>query len=92
MDVAWRFDGRVVAASILTSSTRDQVNVGPAQVRLYDCASGRLLGTLQGQLLPNTQQAGALYLRWAPDGSHLVLLDTGTGKLTIWGPSQLPQR
>ncbi|HEU5347688.1 MAG TPA: hypothetical protein VFU63_03650 [Ktedonobacterales bacterium] len=91
MDAAWRFDGRVVAASILTSSTRDRASAGPAQVRLYDCASGRLLGTLQGQPLSNTQQAGALYLRWTPDGSHLLLLDTGNGKLTIWGPGQLPK-
>jgi hypothetical protein len=91
LTATWRPDGRVVAVSITPSGTSSQVNPIPAKVRLYDCMTGKLLIILRGQQSSDTQQRGVLYLRWSSDGSHLVLLDGGTGQLTIWGSGQLPK-
>lgn len=91
LTAAWRPDGRVLAVSITRSATSSGANQTPAKVRLYDCTTGKLLITLRGQQVSNTQQAGVLYLRWSSNSSHLVLLDGGTGQLSIWGSSQLPK-
>jgi hypothetical protein len=33
----------------------------------------------------------SVWLKWSPDGSHLLLLDAAIGTLTIWGPGMLPR-
>jgi WD40 repeat protein len=79
--VAWRPDGRVVAA----------YNPGH-NVTLYDCVTGRQLASLPlPQQSDNVPSQLFPVLRWSPDGSHLLLLDDHTGLLAIWGPQQLPK-
>ncbi|HEY7779283.1 MAG TPA: hypothetical protein VIC85_03640 [Ktedonobacterales bacterium] len=85
--VAWRPDGRVVAVD---AATPDHA------VKLYDCASGRLLATLVPltQSLDHTgarEDGEANVLRWSPDGSRLALFDTTLQSVTVWTTSQLPR-
>jgi hypothetical protein len=89
--LAWRPDGRVLAALIPPASRSGQIGVTPAVVKLYDCATGNLLDTLREQTPPGLPDA-SVYLSWTPDGSHLLLLDTGASSLIFWGPDQLPKK
>lgn len=85
VDVAWRPDGRVLAAYGLTPG-------GPTgiAVALYDTASGRRLASL----LPSTNTGISLstgtLLRWSPNGSYLLLVSAPLGTVTLWGPDDLP--
>lgn len=83
-DVAWRPDGRVLAAYGI-STTPDS----PHPVTLYDCASGRQLAALQpptGTLVPDGFNGGIL--RWSPDGTRLLSY-IQRNSLTIWEPGLL---
>lgn len=87
--VAWRPDGRLLAIS---TARADHA------VMVYDCASGRVVATLTPPVVapftslyhPGKEQGELNVLRWSPDGTHLGLLDTSVGVLTIWNLSMLP--
>ncbi len=85
VDVAWRPDGRVLAAYGLTPG-------GPTgiAVALYDTVNGSRLSSL----LPSTNTGESLsastLLRWSPNGSYLLLVSAPLGTVTLWGPDDLP--
>lgn len=90
IQVLWRPDGRIVATPLQPSfSPRDPASAAP-EVRLYDCATGQLLSTLREPIQPTSQESTPVYVRWSPDGSHLLLLDSEYGTLALWSLSQLP--
>jgi WD40-like Beta Propeller Repeat len=89
MMVAWRLDGRMLAA----------YNADEKTLGLYDCTSGNQLASL---LLPTSYGSlsssnwlGGSYLNaepnfimsWSPDGSQLLLLDWQLGA-TLWSTKQ----
>jgi hypothetical protein len=78
--VAWRPDGRIVAAF----SYYDAVN-------LYDCVTGRKIAFLPLSLRNEPLAGSVAMLRWSPDGTHLLLSSSWGGAITLWGPGQLPQ-
>lgn len=85
-NVAWRPDGRVLAAYGISTT------FGSIQpVTLYDCATGRKLATLQPLSGPPYLDSfdGGL-LRWSPDGTRMLAYARASGTLTIWGPDLLP--
>lgn len=86
--LAWRADGDVLAAL-----------VGPAQrgahINLYSCASGKLLRSISVPPQANSEaelslsflgpSANNIYLRWSPDGAHLLLYNPyGDTKIDVW--------
>ncbi|MGH2514694.1 MAG: hypothetical protein ACRDHP_03480, partial [Ktedonobacterales bacterium] len=85
-DVAWRPDGRVLAAYGISTT------VGIIQqVTLYDCATGHVLASLNPLLGQGALDGfnGGL-LRWSPDGAHLLAYARASATLTIWGRGRLP--
>jgi hypothetical protein len=83
--VAWRPDGRVLAAY---KSHRDQGSGNG--VVLYDCATGQRLATLPLPMTPLSLAGIEASLRWSPDGSRLLLSSAQWGLVVLWGPDQLP--
>lgn len=92
-NVAWRPNGRVLAAQLIPAG-----DTTPAHhaVIIYACATGKIVATVT----PLADAAHALSapasdafapLQWSPDGTHLLLLDPALGTLTVWGPAQLPR-
>lgn len=86
--LAWRPDGGVLAALI------GPVQKG-ARLDLYNCASGVLLRTIAvpprvgGETVLSLSFLGpnpdGIYLRWSPDGAHLLLYNPyGDGKINVW--------
>jgi hypothetical protein len=61
-------------------------NTVTAQVTLWDCTSGKELKSFTAKTA-----AGALadqFMRWSPDGSHMLYLDPNLdGLVTIWPTS-----
>jgi WD40 repeat protein len=87
--LAWRPDGRYLAVD---ADTNDR------HLALYNCQTGRLVATLHPYItnIPSVgyvskQQSEANVVRWSPDGSQLLLLDTQLGTATIWDSQQLPR-
>jgi len=76
MMVAWRLDGRMLAA----------YNADEKTLGLYDCTSGNQLASL---LLPTGQGylSGSNFMSWSPDGSQLLLLDRQSGA-TLWSTKE----
>lgn len=87
--VMWRPDGKVVAVVTEPVITPDNPNPAAPFVRFYDCASGRLLGTVREQI-PSTNPDPYPAVSWSPDGTHLLMLDSANMEVTIWGSGQLP--
>jgi hypothetical protein len=92
--LAWRPDGKVVAATQLafpfevigaTPSVSPQARV----VTLYDCASGRALVTLPIPSSRITSPLDPSLLRWSADGTHLLFSQASSDTLVIWGSDQL---
>ena len=80
MPVTWRPDGKVLAALSFHSTSGG--NTSNALVTLWDCTSGKALRSFT---VKNSGGGPApFFLRWSPDGSHLFLLDTNLGLVTIW--------
>ncbi|MFI5272131.1 MAG: hypothetical protein ACHQ4H_03750 [Ktedonobacterales bacterium] len=44
------------------------------------------------QAMDYTTGSPSGFLRWSPDGRHLLVLDPPLGTLTIFGPANLPAR
>jgi hypothetical protein len=86
--IAWRPDGKVLAAQAVASTG------GPVrnhEVTLYDCVKGRVLVTLTAPSRGAPLPSGGPLLRWSPDGTHLMLFDPALHVLAIWGPAMLPK-
>jgi hypothetical protein len=88
MYLAWRPDGRVLAAY-----SPKTVFAVPA-VRLYDCVTGRQLASLLPSTLDDPSDSHPLLgqvtlLRWSPDGKHLLLYALPLGQVVLFGPQQL---
>lgn len=92
VSVAWRPDGKVVAA-ILPDQGFDGANAR-VQVSLYRTADATLIGTvsvdhphgsgwLQGVVAPLTF--------WSPNGDRLALLDYGDSRVVLWDADHLPR-
>jgi WD40 repeat protein len=77
--IAWRPDGRVLAATNFTGT-----------VDLYDCVTGQKLATLFTPMNHPPISGTPALLRWSPDGTHLLLSSAQWGILNIWGAGQLP--
>ncbi|HEX6123711.1 MAG TPA: hypothetical protein VFY89_11150 [Ktedonobacterales bacterium] len=97
LPLAWRPDGQRLAALVPDQTLIEAREHGIApniaeHVAIYDCASGRQLGTLSTAKLV-TEPVAIDYtrsIRWSPDGRHVLLLDTAYSVLTVWGPGGLP--
>ena len=76
--IAWRSDGRVLAATNFTGT-----------VDLYDCVTGQKLATLFVPVKHPPISGSPAVLRWSPDGTHLLLSSAQWGIMNIWGPGQL---
>ena len=96
VNLAWSLDGKRLAVEAPVPDVTGQrlPQVKDFAVHIYDCASGKLLETLT----PNLQLAHvttgfqvAPYLRWSPDGSHLLVYDLNLDGAQIWGPDELPR-
>ena len=72
--VAWRLDGRVLAAY----NSEDIVV-------LYDCVTGRRMGALRPHSNNSFVDGSSVLLRWSPDGSQLLLSSVQWGLVTVWG-------
>jgi len=85
-DVAWRPDGRVLAAQPLIGPTQNVTTL-----TLYNCATGKVIQKLthdaQGTEIfqDNTgTRVGDGLIRWSPDGARLALADPAFGTVTFW--------
>jgi hypothetical protein len=99
-DIAWSPNGRLLAAipdEIPSNGTSGSTTSFP--VTLYDCASGKILGTLQPAPIaqaPASEGSATLDLssssliRWSATGSHVLLYSDQQDTITIWGPKVLP--
>jgi len=85
IDVAWRLDGRVLAAQTFASDANGNVTPSFYTVTLYDTVTGRVLAHLSHDAHLAATADGAFGLvRWSPDGKHLALADSAFNTLTIW--------
>lgn len=89
---SWRPDGRRIAVDV--AGNTPSADSSPSTVFIYDTATARPLATLQ--IIPAHANLGgdpnaANILRWSPDGSRLLLVDTVVRAVTIWGPGKLPR-
>jgi hypothetical protein len=96
-NIAWSPNGRMLAAipdEIASIGTTGSTTSPP--VTLYDCASGKTLGTLQPAPIANAPASegsvvlSSSLLRWSPTGSHVLLYSDQLDTITIWGPKTLP--
>ncbi|MGH2515480.1 MAG: hypothetical protein ACRDHP_07475, partial [Ktedonobacterales bacterium] len=87
--VLWRPDGRAVAVVTQPIASPDNPTTAEPSVRIYDCASGKLLGTVREQI-SSTSAGTAANVSWSADGTHLLMLDSSNLDVIIWGPGQLP--
>src|SRR5205085_5482806 len=78
--VAWRPDGRVLAA----------YNSSEDFVELYNCITGRRIGAMRPQSNSSFVDGSNVLLRWSPDGSQLLLSSVRWGLVTVWGPLHAP--
>lgn len=91
VNFAWRPDGSQVAVEgVIPESNGADPQVKDFAVRIYDCASGKLLKTLPLMLSFVTMNNVTTFLRWSPDGSHLLLYTTALTGGEVWGPQDLP--
>lgn len=97
MSVAWRADGKVIAATdpnplidqVVANGNTMDIPDASRSVSIFDCATGTKLLTLKSRPLVNHQSyyAGLVpqpALGWNPTGDKLFFLDTTFDALTIW--------
>ena len=91
--VAWSPDGKRLAVEASGPGERGQASsqIKDFAVQIYDCASGKLLGTLIPNLILNGEYSATAFLRWSPDGSRLLLYNPELSGAQIWGPKELPK-
>ncbi len=98
VDLAWRPDGRYLAALPEQNSNGGNGSNGgnaSAPITLYATANGTIVEHLQplanAQIGANDFIQTNNVLRWSPDGSHLLCYSSVLGTITIWGPDLLPR-
>jgi hypothetical protein len=91
--MAWSPDGKrlAVEASVYTVRGQTSPQIKDFAVQIYDCASGKLLGTLIPNLTLNGDYSGTAFLRWSADGSRLLLYNPLLSGAQIWGAAELPK-
>ena len=91
--MAWSPDGKRLAVEAPPAMLRGQTapQIKNFAVQIYDCASGKLLGTLIPNLTVNGDYSGVAFLRWSPDGSRLLLYNPLLSGAQIWGAKELPK-
>ena len=95
--VAWRADGRLIAATdpnplidqVVANGDTADVPDASRSVTIFDCATGTRLLTLKTRPLANAQSSYSGItpqpaLAWNPAGNKLFFLDTTFDTLTIW--------
>ena len=90
--LAWRPDGRYVAAQLALFAYPPPTDISLRAVSVYDCATGTVAATLtppQPKREPGISNANML--RWSPDGAHLLLLDRSLQEALVWSGSSLPK-
>ena len=100
-DTAWSPNGRVLAAipdDISNNLTGG--GAGSSTVTLYDCATGKTIGTLRPQLSSHISAPAGFadpnlvsisLLRWSANGSQVLVYSDQLGTITVSGPGMLPQ-
>lgn len=91
--MAWSPDGKRLAVEASAYTLRGQASpqIRDFAVQIYDCASGKLLGTLIPNLTLNGDYSGTAFLRWSADGSRLLLYNPLLSGAQIWGAKELPK-
>jgi hypothetical protein len=91
--LAWSPDGKRLAmeAPVVGGQGQTSPEIRVFAVRVYDCASGKLLGTLIPNLTVNGEYSATAFLRWSPDGSRLLLYNPLLSGAQIWGSRDLPR-
>ena len=91
--MAWSPDGKRLAVEAPPITLRGQTvpQVKDFAVQIYNCASGKLLGTLIPDLTLNGDYSGTAFLRWSADGSRLLLYNPLLSGAQIWGAQELPK-
>ena len=91
IDVVWSPDGKRLAT--LLAVQNDNVAHGRPTVQttvtVYDCASGKVLGTFSPSAANNPLNDGVDALAWSPDGSHLLAYTAQLAQVTIWDVREL---
>lgn len=81
--LAWSPNGKWLAAQFVPVMASSDMS--HYKVVLYNCATGEQVATLAPRSeLDQTMDGGGLFLSWSPDGSHIALLDSDLGAVTIW--------
>ena len=91
--LAWSPDGKRLAVEASAYTLRGQTSpqIKDFAVQIYDCASGKLLGTLIPNLTLNGDYSGTAFLRWSADGSRLLLYNPLLSGAQVWGATELPK-
>lgn len=94
VNLAWSPDGKWLAVeAVVPRASGDLQQIHDFAVSIYDCASGKRLGRLTPNLSPlgpGLSSDQSAFLRWSPDGTHLLLYTTGLSGAQIWGAKDLP--
>lgn len=91
INLAWSPDGkRLAAEALIPRAAGDPQHASDFAVSIYDCSSGKLLGRLTPKLGLGVSSDPGTFLRWSPDGTHLLLYTTGLSGAQIWGAKDLP--
>lgn len=91
VNLAWSPDGRRLAVEAqIPRSGNELPRLTDFAVNVYDCATGKVLATLTPKLTPQPSSDQTTFLRWSPDGAHLLLYTSTLGGAQIWGSKDLP--
>jgi WD40 repeat protein len=81
VEIAWRPNGTVLAALPLDGKNHT--------IRLFDTASGSVLGTLTLPTRFAQNDRAAPQLRWSPDGTHLLGVVPELSTIAVWDVSKI---
>jgi hypothetical protein len=87
--VAWRSDGKVLAAILPDAAKLSDsfTTLYDTHVTLYDTSTGKVLTKLGAESWQSTSDA--IQQIWSPSGEQLALVDVTESTITIWGASSL---
>lgn len=95
VNLAWSPNGKWLAAEAVIPKDSGFYSAQDFAVRIYDTATGKVLRTLLPKATLSNNNAGhgqgTTFLRWSPDGSHLLFYDDSLADAQIWGPQELPE-
>lgn len=92
VNLVWSPDGKrlAVEAPVPAMTGQKLPKISDFAIRLYDCANGKELATLTPDLQLAQVSTGfqvTPFLRWSPDGSHLLVDNPALDGAQIWGPN-----